>query len=63
MPPAPRQEVIDELWRAVVDGVEPIHNGEWSLATMEACLAILQSSREGDEIALHHQIGLPGAGA
>ena len=60
VPPVPRQEVMDELWRAVVKGVEPIHNGEWSLATMEACLAILQSSREGREITLAHQVGLPG---
>ena len=59
VPPAPRQEVMDELWRAVVDGVEPVHNGEWSLATMEACLAILQSSREGREIELRNQVGLP----
>ena len=55
----PRQEVIDELWNAVVDGIEPLHNGEWSLATMEACLAILRSSREGREISLIRQVGLP----
>ena len=59
VPPVPRQEVIDELWGAVVEGREPVHNGEWSLATMEACLAILRSSREGREISLSHQVGLP----
>ncbi len=59
VPPVPRQEVIDELWNAVVGGVEPVHNGEWSLATMEACLAILRSSREGREIALSRQVALP----
>jgi phthalate 4,5-cis-dihydrodiol dehydrogenase len=58
VPPVPRQEVIDELWAAVVDGVAPIHDGAWSLATMEACLAILQSSRENREIELARQVAL-----
>ena len=59
VPPIPRQEVIDELWGAVVEGREPIHNGEWSLATMEVCLAILRSSCEGREIELTQQVSLP----
>ena len=56
--PAPkvqRAEVIDELYAAVVDGRAPLHSGEWAMATMEACYAILQSAREQREIALHHQ--------
>jgi phthalate 4,5-cis-dihydrodiol dehydrogenase len=62
VPPVPRQEVIDELWAAVVEGIAPTHDGEWSLATMEACLAILRSSRENQEIALQRQVALrPGA--
>jgi phthalate 4,5-cis-dihydrodiol dehydrogenase len=56
-PPAiPRAEVIDELYDAVVLNRPPLHNGEWSLATMEVCLAILRSAGEGREIELEHQI-------
>ncbi len=59
-PPAiPRSEVIDELYAAVVHGHAPLHSGEWALATMEVCLAMLKSAREDRDIALKHQIGLP----
>ena len=56
-PPAvPRAEVIDELYAAVVDGKPPLHDGAWAMATLEVCLAILQSAREGRDIALAHQV-------
>jgi phthalate 4,5-cis-dihydrodiol dehydrogenase len=51
-PEVPRQEVIDELYGAVAEGRAPLHSGEWAMATLEVCLAILQSSREGKEILL-----------
>jgi phthalate 4,5-cis-dihydrodiol dehydrogenase len=54
-PTVPRGEVIDEVYAAVVGGHPPLHGGEWSLATLEVCLAILKSAREGREIALTHQ--------
>ncbi len=54
-PAVPRAEVIDELYNAVFFGRPPLHNGEWGLATMEVCLAILQSAREQREITLQHQ--------
>jgi len=57
-PLVPRRAVIDELCNAVFDGQEPLHNGEWGAATMEVCLALLESSRSGREISLHHQVGL-----
>ena len=53
--PAPkvqRAEVIDELYGAIVEGKPPRHDGNWGAATLEVCLAILRSSREGREIAL-----------
>jgi len=56
-PKAPRGEVIDELYDAVVHDKPPLHDGAWAMATLEVCLAILQSSREGREIALSHQVG------
>lgn len=58
MPVVPRGEVIDELYDAVVRGHPTIHTGEWGLATIEVCLAILTSAVEGREIILSHQIGL-----
>lgn len=56
-PKVPRSEVVDELVAAVFDKVAPLHSGEWSLATMEVCLALLQSAREGREIFMQYQIG------
>jgi phthalate 4,5-cis-dihydrodiol dehydrogenase len=56
-PPAyPRPEVIDELVAAVVDDRPPTHDGEWARATLEACLAILQSAREQRDVLLRHQV-------
>ena len=44
-PPAiPRVEVIDELYRAIVEDEPPVHDGAWARATLEACLAILEIS-------------------
>jgi phthalate 4,5-cis-dihydrodiol dehydrogenase len=58
VPAIPRAEVIDEFCAAIFDGKKPLHGGEWSLATMEACLAMRQSAREGREIVLKHQIAI-----
>ena len=56
-PPAvPRAEVIDELYAAVIDGVRPLHTGEWGRATLEVCRAIIKSADEGREIRLAHQV-------
>jgi phthalate 4,5-cis-dihydrodiol dehydrogenase len=60
-PTVPRQEVIDELYDAVVHGRSPLHSGEWSAATLEVCLAILTSSRERCEVELRHQVPVPAA--
>ena len=51
-PAIPRAEVIDELYGAIVEGREPLHSGEWAMATMEVCLALLRSAREGTEVTL-----------
>jgi phthalate 4,5-cis-dihydrodiol dehydrogenase len=58
VPEIPRSEVIDEFYAAIFAGKPPLHSGEWSLATMEVCFAMLQSAREGREIRLQHQVGL-----
>jgi phthalate 4,5-cis-dihydrodiol dehydrogenase len=56
LPAIPRREVVDELYAAVVNGKPPLHGGEWAMATLEACLAMLQSAREGRDIGLNHQV-------
>ena len=58
-PRVPRSEVVDELWGAVVDGVPPLHSGEWARATLEACRAILESAQCGREVALRWQVPAP----
>jgi phthalate 4,5-cis-dihydrodiol dehydrogenase len=59
-PPAvPRAEVIDELYDAVAHNRAPLHSGAWGMATVEMCLALLASAREGREVALHHQVAVP----
>lgn len=55
-PNVPRAEVVDELYAAAVLGKQPLHSGEWGLATLEICLAILDSANHGQEIKLHHQM-------
>jgi phthalate 4,5-cis-dihydrodiol dehydrogenase len=51
-PKLPRQEVIDELYGALVEGRRPLHDGEWAMATLQVCLAALESSRRQTEIVL-----------
>ncbi len=61
-PGVPRGEVIDELCDAIA-GVRPAtHSGAWAMATLEVCLAILQSSRTGREIELEHQVAVAASG-
>ena len=58
-PQVQRAEVIDELYDAVVHNRPPLHSGEWARATLEVCLAILQTGREQREVALMHQVAVP----
>jgi phthalate 4,5-cis-dihydrodiol dehydrogenase len=51
-PGVPREEVIDELYEAVVNGKPALHDGEWAMATLEVCLALLRSSREQREVVI-----------
>jgi len=59
MPQVPRAEVVDEIYDAIVHGRAPLHDGKWAMATLEVCLAILQSAREERDIALAHQVAVP----
>jgi phthalate 4,5-cis-dihydrodiol dehydrogenase len=45
-----RSRVLDEFCAAVVGGIPPVHDGRFARATVQACLAILESSRARREI-------------
>ena len=62
VPAIARAEVIDEFYGAVVERKPPLHDGEWSRATLEVCLAVLESAEAQAEVMLRHQVGLRGAG-
>lgn len=51
-PRIPRAEVIDELYGAVVEGQAPLHSGESAMATLQVCLAMLESAQQQKEIVL-----------
>jgi phthalate 4,5-cis-dihydrodiol dehydrogenase len=55
-PAIARAGVIDEWCDAIESGIPALHRGEWGLATLEACLAMLRSAREGREVSLHRQV-------
>ena len=54
-----RREVLDDMRVAIRSGHAPLHDGRWGKATVEVALAILRSAREGREIQLEHQVGVP----
>ncbi|HLQ31228.1 MAG TPA: Gfo/Idh/MocA family oxidoreductase [Chloroflexota bacterium] len=51
-----RDVMLEELHQAVTTGTPAPHNGRWGKATLEVSLAVLQSARERQEIALSHQV-------
>lgn len=55
-PTIPRVEVVDELYTAVMQNRPPLHSGEWGLATLEICLAILASAKSEQIVELRYQI-------
>jgi phthalate 4,5-cis-dihydrodiol dehydrogenase len=50
---------LDELYDALVHGKPVLHSGRWGLATLEVCLAIMQSATAHQDIAMQHQIAVP----
>jgi phthalate 4,5-cis-dihydrodiol dehydrogenase len=56
-PPAPpRREVWDAFAAAIQGGALPTQTGAWGMATLEVCLAMLRSAREGADVSLCHQV-------
>lgn len=55
LPPGARTSEVDELYDAVTQGRPVYHDGRWGMATLEVCLAIMESAQERREIYLKHQ--------
>jgi phthalate 4,5-cis-dihydrodiol dehydrogenase len=51
-----RRAELEELYDSVVHGKPLWHDGRWGMATLEVCLAILESAKQRKEIMLHHQM-------
>ena len=56
---AQRRAELEELYAAVVGGQRLWPDGRWGLATLEVCLAMMDSARERREILLSHQVPVP----
>ncbi len=56
-----RRAELEELYAAVVGGKPLWHDGRWGMATLEVCLAMMQSAQERREIMLRHQVPVPAA--
>ena len=50
---------LEELYQAVRFGAPIVHDGRWGEATLEVCLAIHESARQGTEVQLQRQTALP----
>jgi phthalate 4,5-cis-dihydrodiol dehydrogenase len=50
---------LDELYDALVYGKPVLHSGRWGRATLEVCLAIMQSAVEHRDIFMQHQMAVP----
>ena len=54
-PAVPRFEVVDELAAAMFAGKAPLHDGAWAKATLEICMAMLESSSAMRDVELRCQ--------
>ena len=55
-----REAEVEELYNAVVHNRPVFHDGRWGAATLEVCLAMLESAAKRKEIFLSHQVPSPG---
>lgn len=56
--PTPRDLVVAEFYDAVVKGRPAVHDGRWGLASLEVCLAAVESARTNREVRPAHQVAL-----
>jgi phthalate 4,5-cis-dihydrodiol dehydrogenase len=54
-----REAEVEELYQAVVNQGPLFHDGRWGQATLEVCLAILESAEQRREVFLSHQTPSP----
>ena len=54
-----REAEVEELYQAVVHNRRVFHDGRWGEATLEVCLALLESADRRQEIYLSHQVPSP----
>lgn len=54
-----RRAELEELYNAIVLGAPVYHSGTWGAATLEVCLALMESSKERREIMLQDQVPVP----
>ena len=54
-----REAEVEELYHAVVHKRPVFHDGRWGAATLEVCLAMLESAEKRKEIFLSHQVPSP----
>lgn len=55
----PLKVELEDFHQAVTENRPVPHDGKWGKATLEVCLAIIQSSRDGREVSLSHQVPSP----
>jgi phthalate 4,5-cis-dihydrodiol dehydrogenase len=55
----PLKVELDEFHRSITQDQPMPHDGKWGKATLEVCLAMLQSSRDQSEQRLCHQVASP----
>ncbi len=55
----PLKVELEDFYKAVNEDLPVAHDGQWGKATLEVCLGIIQSSREGREVVLAHQVPSP----
>ena len=54
-----REAEVEELYDAVAHDRPVFHNGRWGEATLEVCLAMIESAQDRKEIFLSHQVLSP----
>lgn len=55
----PLKVELEDFYKSVTAEEPVLHDGKWGKATLEVCLAILQSSHDGREQFLYHQVPSP----
>lgn len=55
-----REAELAELASAIAEKRDCFPDGRWGKATLEVCLAMMASSKDGRSRAMHHQVAAPG---